>query len=502
MLETYRYSAGKFPVSFFVFELTGEDVADFLQNQSTYNFQELQVNEFHLMSFLDPHGKIEFYCWSIRKETSVLLLVPTNLKDIAHVRLEKFLISEDVTITDLGEQNWNVVLGPKANAEGFSGTIFEEKAFLTRSPSDFPLVSESEVKLWRSLNGWPDFTGEVFTPELINNLRLYDLSVSQNKGCYPGQETVSKIATRRGAAYSPVLLETSQLLPAGPITAFDKKIGDIEVSHQWGSHFYSSARLLRDFRVEGMKVTFNGNVEAIVRYYPLLSGSAQEKAQELFYAATDDFKLDHLAEAEEKLRLAIELDPKFADAYESLGVMLGRQDRFVEAISLMDHLSEVDPASVLAHTNKSLYLMKLGKIEEAEEQKSMATIKSFQKFGDEAKLKEKMAQEKKAQEEEWGKRENMFRQVLEIDQEDTLANYGLGSIAVERQDWLSAIPHLEKVLKADPNYSVAYLALGKAYKGNGDKDKAASIWKEGVTIAAKKGDLMPANQMQFELQNL
>jgi uncharacterized protein HemY len=146
--------------------------------------------------------------------------------------------------------------------------------------------------------------------------------------------------------------------------------------------------------------------------------------------------------------------------------------------------------------------MKMGKIEEAEEQKSLATIKSFEKFGDEAKLKEQIQKEKEAQELEWAKRENMFKQVLEIDDEDALANYGLGSIAVERQDWNKAVMHLEKVLKSDINYSVAYLALGKAYKGLGQKEQAATKWKDGIVIAAKKGDLMPANQMQYELQNL
>jgi len=191
-----------------------------------------------------------------------------------------------------------------------------------------------------------------------------------------------------------------------------------------------------------------------------------------------------------------------ADAYESLGVMLGRQERFHEAIDLMDHLTKVDPSSVLAHTNKSLYLMRLGKIEEAEQEKSLATVKSFQKFGDEAKLKQKIADEKEKQYQEWVKRESMYRQVLEIDEEDTLANFGLGSIEVERQNWDAAIKHLQKVIQADVNYSVAYLALGKAFKGSGQKEKAESIWREGIIVAAKKGDLMPANQMQFELQNL
>lgn len=508
MLETYRYVAGKFPVSFSVFELTGPDVGSFLQNQSTFNFQELKTKQFHLTSFLDPQGRIEFYCWVLKAESSVQLLTPRLLKTQARARLEKFLISEDVEIIDRGTQNWTFVLGPKSHKfeseQSFSGTLFEEPALVTLSSPDCAQVTPAEQELWRSLNGWPDFSGEQFAPELINNLRLYDLSVSSNKGCYPGQETVSKIATRRGAAYSPVLLETEKHLSPGPVYSFDKKIGDIESSSQWGKQIYLSAKLLRDFRVAGLKVSFTKDgvhTDAVVRYYPLLPGSSAEKAQELYFAGTDAFRDDDLLNAEKYLRQAIELDPKLADAYESLGVMLGRQERFPEAIELMDQLTTVDPAAVLAHTNKSLYLMRLGKIDEAEEQKSLATVKSFQKFGNEAKLKEQLSTQAKAEEEEWTKRESMFKQVLEIDEEDTLANYGVGSIAVEKKNWESAITHLEKVLKADVNYSVAYLALGKAYKGAGQKEKAIAIWKDGIAVAAKKGDLMPANQMQIELNS-
>jgi len=510
MLETFRYAAGKLPVQFFTFQLSGSEVEDFLQKQSTYNFKELPSNQFHLMSFLDTQGRIEFYCWAVRLESYVLLLTPILLKEIAHIRLEKFLISEDVTVEEKGIQDWIFLVGPKSleysYSETYSGTLFEESAILGKSiAANVPILNSSEIDLWRSLNGWPDFAGKGFVPEIINNLRLFELSVSQNKGCYPGQETVSKIATRRGAGFSPVLLETIELQNPGPIFVFDKKIGEIESCHEWNGQYYSSAKLLRDFRVSEMKIKFinNGtNVEAVVTYYPLLSGSCLLKAQELFYLALEAFKNDDYHSAEKYLKLAIEMDPKFADAYESLGVILGRLNRFPEAIELMDHLTLVDSSSVMAHTNKSLFLMKMGKIPEAEEEKALATIKSFQKFGDEAKLREQVQKGKAAQEDEWMIRESMFKQVLEIDDEDTVANYGLGSIAVERKNWDFAIIHLEKVIKADANYSVAYLSLGKAYKGSGQADKAASTWKEGIVIAAKKGDLMPANSMQFELQHL
>lgn len=503
MLNDFRYGAGQFTVTLSELVLTGPDVKSFLQTQSTFDIDLLRPETFQLISFLDPHGKVESYGWLLFSNNQLSYLVPLPLVERSIVRLNKFLISEDVTISDPVSKSWTFVLGPKANQKAPTGVLFDEEAFLLPNPvSDIKTIPETDIELWRGLTGWPKFDGSDYSNELLNNLRLYDLALVPSKGCYPGQETVAKIATRRGAAYSPVLLELAAPAKTGEVISFDKKIGTASACYEWNGKYYLSASLLRDFRVENMKLHFSvGGQEhdGLVRYLPLIHGDRHSKATDLFYEASDEFKHDRLQKAEELFRKAIELEPGYADAYEALGVMLGRQDRFQEAIDLMKQLSEVDPKSVLAHTNMSLYLMKLGKITEAEEQKSLATVKSFQSFGDEAKRKEAEAQKKEKQKSEWEQRESMFHQVLEIDPDDTLANYGLGSIAVEKQNWEEARIYLERVLKQDPKYSVAYLALGRALKGLGKKQEAIAIWKEGVKVSAAKGDLMPANQMQQEL---
>src|SRR5690606_9180746 len=140
----------------------------------------------------------------------------------------------------------------------------------------------------------------------------------------------------------------------------------------------------------------------------------KEKAKELFDRAIELFQKDQEEEAIELLELTISIDPTFEDAYESLGVIFGRHEKFERAIELMQKLSHVNPKSVMAHTNMSLYYMRLGNIEEAEKQKAEATIKTFEYYGDEAKGKE---EEKKREEQrlvERNRREEMFKQVLEI----------------------------------------------------------------------------------------
>lgn len=488
-------------------QFSGSDVSSFLQTQSTFDIKLVSENSFHLASFLDPQGRVECYGWLVNSSGQFSYLVPDVLTEKTLERLNKFLISEDVEISSPARKDVFFLLGPEATdiqkSSTLSGELFDEEAFLQfKKFSEAPVMPESTWKLWQGLTGWPSFDGSDYSFEILNNLRLFDLSLASNKGCYPGQETVSKIATRRGAAYSPVLIELVAPAVAGEIISFERKIGTGVACYEWAGKYYLSAKLLRDFRVERMKLKFSiagHDYEGIVRYYPLITGNAEAKARELFYEATDHFKDEELMLAEEKFRLALKIDPTFADAYESLGVMLGRQERFQEAIDLMKALSEVNPKSVLAHTNMSLYLMRLGKIPEAEEQKSLATVKSFQSFGDEAKQKEAEDNRKKQLESEWNQRESMFKQVLEIDPDDTLANYGLGSIAVEKSNWEIARVHLEKVLEQDPKYSVAYLALGKALKGLGKLEEAKAVWQEGIKVSAAKGDLMPANQMQQEL---
>ena len=511
-MNSYRIFAGQFSQSFHVFKLSGEDVDSFLSNQSSFDTTQINIGSFHLASFLDPQGRIECYGWLAHAKDYWLYLVPEQLKDHALERLNRFLISEDVTIEGPIWEDWTCIVGSeafaKADADGFKGEMFGDHGVLQRktiSPAVVKVIPDTEMEVWQGLTGWPDFKADHFQKELITNTRHFDLSVSMNKGCYPGQETVSKIATRRGAAYSPVLLETTKNFGPGTVSNFGNRIGEAFKTFQWKDKFYVSASLLRDFRVEGMKLVADINGEQgqfVVRYFPFLAGTDAEKAQELFYEATDFFMKGNEESAEESFKLSLKLDPHHADSLESLGVLLGRNGRFEEAIEWMKKLSESHPSNVLAHTNMSVYLMKLGKIEEAEEQKSMATVKSFQKFGAEAKEKELLEAEKKKKAEEWIKRESMFIQVLEIDEEDTLANYGIGSIAVEKGEWSRARTHLEKVIKADPKYSVAYLALGKAYASLGDKDLARSTFREGIKVAAAKGDLMPANQMQFELDRL
>ena len=74
---------------------------------------------------------------------------------------------------------------------------------------------------------------------------------------------------------------------------------------------------------------------------------------------------------------ALRLEPTFADAYELIGVILGRAGRYHEAIDFFRRLEEVAPEEPMVHTNLSLYYMKIGDRTQAEEEAAKATTKQF-----------------------------------------------------------------------------------------------------------------------------
>jgi tetratricopeptide (TPR) repeat protein len=349
---------------------------------------------------------------------------------------------------------------------------------------------------------------------LVNETALLELAVSFDKGCYLGQETVAKIASHRGAAVAPVLLrldreaESPQALAGEPFSVGGReRAGTVRSWARWEGSDYLYAAVQRELRVDGLDVACRfgdgRTLAATVVALPLLrTPPPQAAAEGLLLRATELFADDLEQEAITLLERAIAVAPGYADAYETLGVVLGRHRRFEEAIAVMRRLLEVDPDSVMAHTNMSVYHNQLGRIEEAEAEARLAAVKAMDRQRREQGRADVERQQREREAADRSRREDMFRQVLAIDAEDALANFGLGQLKVEAGAHGEAVPLLERALAADPGHSAAYLALGRALEGLGEADRAREVYSTGVRVAARRGDLKTANAMHDRLGRL
>lgn len=512
-IHELRFNQVHFNIHLVTFEIFGSDTEHFLHAQTTQNVKTLKNKEWKWATFLDHLGKIESYFWILKNDKNFVILAAPYFTSIIQDRFDKYVISEEVELINKGIKEISINLGPKSDvALGYHGSGLEESSVIVLDSifnDDKILEATSEmIDLWWRISGLPSMKIQDFKSVLLNNTRLFELALDLKKGCYPGQETVSKINTHRGASFYPVLLRVEkELLSHLPKDIFidDKKVGILNSVLKLEELTFYEAQILRDYRVKDLQ--FNVNIEShqmisTVQYYPYFDNNPQNKAKELYLEATVLYGKNQTEAALHLLDISLSLDPELSDAYEVYGVILTHLGRFDEAISMMENVLKVNPQSVMAHTNLSLILMKQGKIEEAEKHKGLATVASFAQFGQEAKIKKTNAEEIKKKNEELQRREKMFLEVLSIDEEDPMALFGLGEISFERGEFLKAQNFLEKVIHFDKNYSTAYLLLSKVYIKLSLKEKLVETLQNGIRISAQRGAMMPANEMQGMLNSL
>jgi predicted Zn-dependent protease len=231
----------------------------------------------------------------------------------------------------------------------------------------------------------------------------------------------------------------------------------------------------------------------------------QERARALYHDALGRFDRDLHDHDDSTIALledAILLDPHFEDAFESLGVILNRHHRVDEAIQAMEVLSRLNPKSVMAHTNLSVFYMKKGNLEKAEEEKAIAKLMETQQVVDREQAEAAGEAERRRIEFEARDRIRMFQEVLEIDPDDPLATFGLGSAYLQLQQYAAAVPFLERATEVQKDYSAAYLSLGKCLEFLGDAVRAQDAYARGIAVASRKGDLMPMREMERRLKAL
>lgn len=459
--------------------ITGDDAFDYLSRQCTNNLQSLNDHNFQLNTLLDANGLIESYFLIIKKEQGLHLFTPTRFAQQTINRLKKYIVIEDVQVQEKKSQCLSFFTPEKNLLKRRIGVFWNAVFELDLECSKINSEDDSLVLL--------GFQEELIGKRLPQTL-LVDCAYDPSKGCFPGQEPVSKILNNRGSAYFPTLLKTDRKFGDQEIIYNKQKVAQVLGHFNFNEDLYYQVELLRNFRVKEKTWLFNEQ-NFTVYHYPLLFKTASEFIEQSYSEATNlSLKQEKLDQALELLKRVLLLDPKHQDALEVIGVLYANKQDFKTAIKYMKDLSTINPTSIMAQTNLSLYHMKLGNIEQAEHHQAEATFLSFKNQG------------QKSPEEENSQKIEMFQKVLQIDPHDSLANFGLGKIYFEKKQFVQAIEHLNKVIKTDPNYSVAYLILGKSYLKEKKQAKAQEVFHQGIPIATKNGDLMPANEMEYLLK--
>lgn len=86
--------------------------------------------------------------------------------------------------------------------------------------------------------------------------------------------------------------------------------------------------------------------------------------------------------------------------------------------------------------------------------------------------------------------------VLATGKDNALLRFSLGSEYLKSGDASLACAHLARALEHDPAYSAAWKLYGRALAEAGRAEDALRAYRQGITVAERKGDKQAAKEMQ------
>jgi hypothetical protein len=224
-----------------LWKVTGADRVRYLNGQVTNDVAALAPASAIYAAILTAKGKLLGDLWIGASEDALWIDGPTSEKESLETRLRRFLAADDVEFERLG--GWTLTrifsssdLTPPAGAVAFRSPRLGLRGWdLWSSPTTaVPLglpVPEALLDSFRLEAGLPQWGAELQPGDLPQEVGMDPLAISYQKGCYVGQEVVSRLHHIGHANRSLVLLAAPPLsgrLPIGaPLCQDAQEVGKI-----------------------------------------------------------------------------------------------------------------------------------------------------------------------------------------------------------------------------------------------------------------------------------
>src|SRR5437773_2658941 len=191
--------------------VTGADRIRFLNGQTTNDVRKAGAESTQESCVLNAKGHLDAHVFLFATPNDIWIDADQELRELLQTRLERYLIADDVTIVDVTNQF--ALLHVLADSEPkISGAKFcfrsrrlgidgwdlwvegtGAEAMKSGLAGIYRAMDESEWEVLRIENGMPRW-GRELTPEIIPpEANLAARAIAYEKGCYIGQEVISRM---------------------------------------------------------------------------------------------------------------------------------------------------------------------------------------------------------------------------------------------------------------------------------------------------------------------
>ncbi len=270
--------------------LTGADRVRFLNGQTTNDVRRARAEATQESCVLNAKGHLDAHLFLFATPNDVWIDADEELREQLRFRIERYVIADDVVLEDVTDQfalfhvladsepkTAGAKFCPRSSRLGTDGwDIWVESAGAEKMrsiPADYRAMDESEWELLRIENGIPRW-GRELTPEIIPpEANLQMRAIDYEKGCYIGQEVISrmKMSGQSRQRLCGLTSETA-LVPGMEVRAGTKVVGRVTsavFSQRMNSHI-ALAMIKRGYTEPGTSLaTLTDGAETTVRVVAL-----------------------------------------------------------------------------------------------------------------------------------------------------------------------------------------------------------------------------------------
>lgn len=99
-------------------------------------------------------------------------------------------------------------------------------------------------------------------------------------------------------------------------------------------------------------------------------------------------------------------------------------------------------------------------------------------------------------------RELKFKEMVAQFPDSPMGHFSLGRLYVDEQRWADAVAALSHAVRLDPGYAAAFVALGDAQAGGGDKAAAKQAWELALGTPLGRRDMSLQADLEQRIRDL
>ena len=275
------------PRSDVILRVDGPGAVACLQGIFTNDVERAGPNSLSWGAVLTPKGMIITDLWLWRREAEVLLIVPEAGASALIELLRKSFPPRLAKVTDLRNEfaTWWLTAGDHEVAGPIEGMVpagpapfhrmaiapcaVDAEAWIAAGWQAAPAIAADALAM---MAGWPVLGREIDARTLVQEVRFDALQgVRYDKGCFVGQETVSRLHFRGHPNRTLRAVMGRGVVPTDPeITGGidGREVGTVNTLLTCGVHWVGSVKLRREVN-DGDRVTVGGH-DAAVREFPIM----------------------------------------------------------------------------------------------------------------------------------------------------------------------------------------------------------------------------------------